>query len=208
MAIEIKVIDKDGKVSKSKKKIDVEVETLTSSNLHEYERYFNNYYRESTASCKGRSDVNISKRKMYKQKGTGNARRGANSSPLIRGGGVSFGPQAARYFGFFMNNKVIKKVVMTLFKNNENNLYVLNSSNNYEKTKDAKSLIDSLATEDGRKYVLLRTDEDENNLKAFQNLKNVKTYPVTFFSPEDFITSVVLLTESALNYVQGEFNAE
>ena len=48
--------------------------------------------RAGTASVKNRSDVRGSRRKLFRQKGTGRARRGDTKSPLLRGGGVVFGP--------------------------------------------------------------------------------------------------------------------
>ncbi len=51
-------------------------------------------WRQGTVACKGRSDVAYSNKKPWKQKGTGRARAGSRRSPLWRGGGVIFGPQA------------------------------------------------------------------------------------------------------------------
>ena len=48
--------------------------------------------RAGTACVKNRSDVKGSTRKLFRQKGTGRARRGDAKSPLLRGGGVAFGP--------------------------------------------------------------------------------------------------------------------
>ena len=48
--------------------------------------------RAGTASVKNRSDIRGSTRKLFRQKGTGRARRGDTKSPLLRGGGVAFGP--------------------------------------------------------------------------------------------------------------------
>ncbi len=49
--------------------------------------------RAGTHAVKHRSDISRTTKKMYKQKGTGNARHGAMSAPQFRGGGRAFGPQ-------------------------------------------------------------------------------------------------------------------
>jgi large subunit ribosomal protein L4 len=61
--------------------------------------------RAGTACVKNRSDVSGSGRKLYRQKGTGNARAGDVKSPLRVGGGVIFGPKPRSY-----SYKVPKKV--------------------------------------------------------------------------------------------------
>ena len=49
--------------------------------------------RQWSANTKGRSEVNHTKKKPYKQKGTGNARQGSLAAPQFKGGGVVFGPK-------------------------------------------------------------------------------------------------------------------
>lgn len=53
--------------------------------------------RSGSASVKRRSDVKGSGRKLFRQKGTGRARRGDIKAPLLRGGGVVFGPSPKSY---------------------------------------------------------------------------------------------------------------
>ncbi|HEX2964498.1 MAG TPA: 50S ribosomal protein L4 [Syntrophorhabdaceae bacterium] len=53
--------------------------------------------RSGTVKTKTRKDVSGGGKKPYKQKGTGNARRGSSRSPLMVGGGVVFGPQPRDY---------------------------------------------------------------------------------------------------------------
>jgi large subunit ribosomal protein L4 len=53
--------------------------------------------RSANPNVKHRGDVAGSTRKLYKQKGTGRARRGDIKSPLLRGGGVIFGPDGRSY---------------------------------------------------------------------------------------------------------------
>ncbi|KAG9569317.1 50S ribosomal protein L4, partial [Aureobasidium melanogenum] len=49
--------------------------------------------RQGTANTKYRSEVHGSNRKVRPQKGTGRARLGDKKSPMLRGGGVAFGPK-------------------------------------------------------------------------------------------------------------------
>lgn len=53
--------------------------------------------RRGTVQTKTRKDVSGGGKKPYKQKGTGNARRGTSRSPLMVGGGIVFGPQPRDY---------------------------------------------------------------------------------------------------------------
>jgi len=53
--------------------------------------------RQGTAATKTRGEVTGSTRKLYAQKGTGRARRGSIKSPLMRGGGIVFGPSPRSY---------------------------------------------------------------------------------------------------------------
>ncbi|KAH7929321.1 ribosomal protein L4 [Leucogyrophana mollusca] len=72
--------------------------------------------RQGTASTKTRGEVRGSNRKIRPQKGTGRARLGERQSPMLRGGGVAFGPKP-RDFSTKLNRKVIQmgmRVALTL----------------------------------------------------------------------------------------------
>ena len=67
--------------------------------------------RAGTASTKTRANVSGGGRKPYKQKGSGNARQGSRRSPVLRGGGIVFGPHPRDY-----SKKVNKQVVALAFR--------------------------------------------------------------------------------------------
>jgi len=67
--------------------------------------------RSGTASTKTRADVNASGKKLYKQKGTGNARVGNEGAQHRRGGGVAFGPKPRTY-----SIKIHKKIKKTALR--------------------------------------------------------------------------------------------
>lgn len=57
--------------------------------------------RRGTASTKTKAEVNGGGKKPFRQKGTGNARQGSSRSPLMPGGGESFGPKPRCYYKAF-----------------------------------------------------------------------------------------------------------
>ena len=82
--------------------------------------------RSGTASTKGRSEVRGGGRKPWRQKGSGRSRSGTRSSPLWRGGGVTFGPKP-RDFAPKINKKIRKQALKMALtsKCRENQMVVL-----------------------------------------------------------------------------------
>src|SRR5262245_51545405 len=60
--------------------------------IHRYIRWQLAKRRAGTHKVKNRAEIHRTGKKLYKQKGTGNARHGSARAPLFRGGGRAFGP--------------------------------------------------------------------------------------------------------------------
>jgi large subunit ribosomal protein L4 len=122
------------------------------------------------SKVKTRGEVEYTKKKVYKQKGTGNARHGAKSAPIFVGGGVVFGPRGLKLTPKSLNKKMKIKALLgalSLYKK-EDRLSLLDIAS--IKDYSSKSAVKSLGTD---KLGLVHFHEDPNTLKAIGNLKNI-----------------------------------
>lgn len=91
-----------------------ETESVAPEACAVYVRALLQNWRQGTVSCKGRSEVALTNKKPWKQKGTGRARAGSARSPLWRGGGVTFGPQPRTRI-LKVNKQLKRSVLHTTF---------------------------------------------------------------------------------------------
>lgn len=133
-------------------------------------------WRQGTVGCKNRSDVSLSTKKPWKQKGTGRARAGSARSPLWRGGGVIFGPQE-RVKSLKLNKKskagVVKVLLSQLFDNKRILLLDWEVSSDKVSTKESFGALSQAGLKD-KKIHLFINREDVTNWMAFRNIKNVE----------------------------------
>jgi len=76
--------------------------------VHQLVTAFQANARQGTRAQKGRSDINKSHKKPWKQKGTGRARAGQANSPLSRGGGKIFPSSPDEVFSQKVNRKMYR----------------------------------------------------------------------------------------------------
>ena len=93
-----------------------EMKELSPIGYAQYVRSLMQGWRQGTVGCKGRSDVNKTNKKPWRQKGTGRARAGSARSPLWRGGGVTFGPMP-RVRTLKVNSGVRVKALLSVIVN-------------------------------------------------------------------------------------------
>jgi large subunit ribosomal protein L4 len=129
--------------------------------------------RLGTRAQKGRSDVNKSNKKPWRQKGTGRARAGRASSPLWRGGGKIFPSSPDENFSHKVNRKVYRVGITSILSQlaREGRLQVVETfAVDTPKTKLLAQKLKGMGLDE----VLIVTDSlDENLLLSSRNLANV-----------------------------------
>jgi large subunit ribosomal protein L4 len=159
--------------------------------------------RQGTVSTLGRSEVQASGRKPWRQKGTGNARSGSLTSPIWRGGGVAFGPKP-RKWNIRINRKVRRKALAGILSERlaEGNLRVVRDLKSTGRTRELADMLKSHECQD-RRTLLLIQDGDEMLKRAARNIPNLKAADASSVSIHDLVNSeVVLLSEEAIELLK------
>jgi len=159
--------------------------------------------RSGTACVKNRSDITGSQRKLYRQKGTGRARKGNIKSPVLRGGGVVFGPHPRSF-----EQKVSKKVRRLAMKMalssklQDNELMVVDRFELTEiKTKAFAAAVQSL---DAPKALIVTIDRDEKLELSSRNVPGVKVIRCEGLNVYDILKyDKLILVEESLKGIEG-----
>jgi len=121
-----------------------------------------NHQKPRTAKTKQRNEIRGSTKKIYAQKGTGQARHASKKAPLFVGGGQAHGPKGAVY-----------KIQTLAKKNVDKQLHILSDvTKEVKKTKDFNKFLNN----NNLLNVLIVSDKDseKNFVKSARNIKNIK----------------------------------
>ncbi len=159
--------------------------------------------RAGSASVKHRSDIQGSGRKLFRQKGTGRARRGDVKAPLLRGGGSVFGPDPRSYA--YKVPKKVRKLALKMalsIKLRDNQLVVLDKLELEEtKTKEFLEVVNALDISSA----LIVTDQKDERLElASRNVPDFKVMRVEGLNVYDILKyENLILLESTLKSIEG-----
>lgn len=168
--------------------------------------------RAGTHKVKGRSEVKLTGRKPWRQKGTGRARAGAASSPIWVGGGVTFGPQPRDYSYTLPKKKrraALRSALSMKMKNGQ--LKVVDDLNLPEiKTKLAVQALNALETPRALLVDTTTRNEGDNSVThndalrlSVRNLKNAKYLAAEGLNVEDVLRfEFIVLSRSAVEQIQ------
>lgn len=174
--------------------------------IHRYVRWQLARRQAGTHASQGRSDVARTRKKVYKQKGTGSARHGAASAPQFRGGGKAFGP-VVRDHSHDLPKKVRALALRHALsaKAKDGSIVVLDKAAVAEpKTKALRGQFGKLGLSNA--LVVDGSELDANFSLAARNIPNVDVLPVQGINVYDIIRrEKLVLTRAAVDALEARF---
>ena len=160
--------------------------------------------RQGTHKTKTRGEVNRTKAKWYRQKGTGRARHGSRNANLFVGGGVAHGPRPRQYIQK-MPRKMRRAALRSALsaKAMENHIVVLDALEmEVPKTREIVAVLGNLGLE--QRVLILLPERDELLEKSARNLPQVKTLRASYLNVRDLLGyDHVLMPLEALQVIES-----
>jgi large subunit ribosomal protein L4 len=158
--------------------------------------------RQGTVRTKNRADVEGSTRKLYKQKGTGNARRGNIRTNVMRGGGMAFGKRPRDFRKAFprkMRRAALDSALLAKMLGGDL-LVVQGLSADAPKTKAMAQVMRNLQI--NRSCLLTLADRDRNIYLSARNLPDITVRIALELNAYDVATrQKMLVTDAAMKLI-------
>jgi len=162
--------------------------------------------RQGTSSVKTRGEVTRSTRKLYRQKGTGNARAGDAGSPTRYHGGVAFGPNP-RSYNQKINRKERKKAFAIGVSLKHKDIFCVTGEFGFKKTKEADGFLKNIGI-DRKILVIVNVDDGEKRL-LFRNIQNVELTNISSVTLNSIMKYPnILITQTALGELKKRLHDE
>eukprot|EP00199_Chlamydomonas_sp_CCMP681_P005587 CAMPEP_0119113200 /NCGR_PEP_ID=MMETSP1180-20130426/43113_1 /TAXON_ID=3052 ORGANISM="Chlamydomonas cf sp, Strain CCMP681" /NCGR_SAMPLE_ID=MMETSP1180 /ASSEMBLY_ACC=CAM_ASM_000741 /LENGTH=261 /DNA_ID=CAMNT_0007101113 /DNA_START=18 /DNA_END=803 /DNA_ORIENTATION=- len=180
--------------------------------VHRYMVMVRQNARRGTASTLTRSEVRGGGKKPYAQKGTGNARRGSNVSPLFPGGGVTFGPKP-KDWSIRMNKKERRLALATALQSASADMVVVENFDSTAEDKKTKTLLATLQKVGVdpmvRKVLLILKAENTNVMLAGRNVEKLYINTADKIKVFDLLKADRIVVEhGALEFIQAFYGQQ
>ena len=160
--------------------------------------------RQGTHKSKERSELSGSTRKLFRQKGTGGARRGDINSPLLRGGARVFGPKP-RDYSFKLNKKVkalARRSALTCKVNDNEIIVVEDFTFDTIKTKQMVNVLNTFNV-NGKRNMFVFAETDRNVVLSARNIQRTQVALARNLNTYDILNAKkIFITESALKPIE------
>lgn len=174
--------------------------------LHRVVRWQRNNAQAGTHKVKTRSETSYSKKKIYRQKGTGGARHGDRNAPIFRGGGVYKGP-TPRSHGHDLPKKVRKLGLMHALsaKAGAGELVILDAATADGKTKSLAAQVKELGWK--RALVIDGAEVNADFAKAAANIAGLDILPSQGANVYDILKrDTLVITKAGLEALEARLS--
>jgi large subunit ribosomal protein L4 len=166
--------------------------------LHDAVVMYQSNLRQGSHKTKNRHEVSASTRKLYRQKGTGNARAGDRKSGIRRGGG-HMKQILPRDYSYSLNRKALQLATrMALAAKVREDAIVLVDKLEFAepKTRDMAAIIKTLGCE-GQAVLVATTEYNANVYKSVRNIARVSVSPAAELNALTVLNAKRLLMTTA-----------
>ena len=201
----IDVVDMQGKkVGSMELSEEIFAATVNVPAMHLVVRSILANQRQGTQSALTRGMVRGGGRKIYRQKGTGNARHHGNRAPQFRHGGVVFAPQPRDYV-VNVPKKVRRLAMKSALTSKLNDMIVVDKIEIAEaKTKLVAGMLKELGAE--KKTLLVLPGKEDKIVRASKNIPFVKDAYVNTINVYDLLNAdKIVVTKEAVEAIQEVF---
>jgi len=164
---------------------------VNESLLHQVIKSYQANLRQGTAKTKGRGEVSGGGKKPWRQKGTGRARAGSNTSPLWARGGKAFGPSPRDYYTVIPRKLKKLALVSALSSRATDGLISVVDSIACEepKTKVIAKMLEAMNLAGKKNLLILDNDGVNNVYLSSRNIWGLDIRPVAEINALDIISS-------------------
>ena len=165
--------------------------------------------RQGTAKVKTRSDIARTKKKVYKQKGTGGARHGARTPSIFVGGGVAHGPAGTTDWSLKLTTAQKQRALVSALSSQTKCMIISDDVEKLSgKTKSAVKLFNTIAPNSKHLLIILH-DSLQNVIRSTSNLQNVSVTQVSRLNIyETLLADKIILTETAVRMLEKKYSGE
>ncbi len=203
----IKVYDTKGKELESWKLEDGLFGNKNDAILSQAVRIYTSNSHQKTHKVLTRGEVNGSTKKIYRQKGTGNARHGAKYAPIFVGGGIAHGPTGVRPENMILPKAMRRAALASAMQSKmaTNAIVGISGVKKFAgKTASMVKLLSSIASHPKNKVLIVTNDKATTLYQSIGNLQGVSMKRAALVNALDLVAAdSLILTKKALSTISG-----
>lgn len=165
--------------------------------------------RQGTSKVKTRGEVNRTKAKWYRQKGTGNARHGSRNAPIFVGGGKAHGPNGTQNWQRSLSHKMKLQALRVALSAQVEQIVVTDNLNGLKgRTREASKLLKKMLGE-LKKTLIVLSDDTQLVARGLRNIQEVLLVNAKQLTALDVVSAdQVVLTKESLQLLEKRLLAK